>query len=335
MKKLNRLLLLILLNSSFFTACQHEDVDSLTSDHPQPFTFKGLSVVHTYNTPTGVLTYELADFQQFFENNDRKARDASAIVYPSISTLSDLIETHTKKYPDTDRMNGKDIALISEHFAMSKQEIAEHIDTIEEYYLRNLQYDIIQSLLTIRESNDAYTNTKSQYYPGGLCKDEFWVVFGRLKAIDAVEDASERAIAFTNELYPGMSHYQNQADAFRHAVWNTLIAKYYAQKKRDIAKGIELAKDFTSAHEDCNDAEGAPVYDVEMDLHNNELGRHYFSSVASVRKRKGLFRRDEIIAPSDNAIRDVLKLRADNGSKVAKDVGSVNSVDIDRLVYFK
>ena len=315
------------------TACQKEETDIIITDQSTTLIFKGLHVNHMYDTPTSVFTYELTDFQAFlWQNKSPRAKSLSKEMYPSLTELSDIVDTQVHKYPDTDRMNEQDIALIRQHFSLSELQIAEHITIIEEYYIRNMQYDILQSLIAHSKLHGT-SYTRSQYY-SGLCDDEFWVLFGRLKAIDAVEDASNQAIAFTNQLYPGVSHHQNPADAFRHTIWNALIAKYFAQKKHDISKGIELARDFTTAHEDCNADDGSPDYDIAMDLHNNEIGRRYFNSVASTKKRRGLFRRDEVVAPSDEEMRDALKSRVDNGAQVAKETASVNSISVDQPVYF-
>ena len=67
----------------------------------------------------------------------------------------------------------------------------------------------------------------------------------------------------------GKSHHQNnQANAFRHALWNVLIIQY--NKQRSLARATAWAKRFTDWHEEF--APNAPLAKA-MDLHNNAIGR--------------------------------------------------------------
>ena len=320
------------------TACQRDELAPVEpTDASQHFLdFEGLQVNHVYEVPDEVLGYVETDFQSLYLSgseplNGRTQATLDEISYPSIDELANLVEFHAQKYPDTDALEKKDIDLIKTHFPdLTEAEIDKNINKIAAYYEKNLQYDVIKAL---SKGGVASSNNGREQYVYELCNREFWIVAGRIYAADAVRDATNDARTYTEELY-GFSGGGDRSDAFRHATWNMLIAKYYAQKKRDKLAGFILAADFTRAHESCNISDGHPDYDVAMDLHNNHAGRLYFSRVVTQRNRKGIFRRDEIIAPDNAIIKNDIKAMADNAIQVSKDVNSVNSINENQLVYF-
>lgn len=69
-------------------------------------------------------------------------------------------------------------------------------------------------------------------------------------------------------------HKNNVTNAFRHALWNILIAKKVYQKNNSVEKSVKWAEKITALHEKL-----APnaFLETEMDLHNNEVGRNMFS----------------------------------------------------------
>lgn len=65
-------------------------------------------------------------------------------------------------------------------------------------------------------------------------------------------------------------HYQNgRANAFRHALWNILIAKRCM--KNNVGKALEWTKKITDWHEETFFGQQLPML---MDYHNNEVGRN-------------------------------------------------------------
>lgn len=69
-------------------------------------------------------------------------------------------------------------------------------------------------------------------------------------------------------------HKNNVTNAFRHALWNILIAKKCCKKNHSVEKSLEWAKTTTDLHEKL-----APNDELEMmmDLHNNKIGRNLFA----------------------------------------------------------
>lgn len=62
------------------------------------------------------------------------------------------------------------------------------------------------------------------------------------------------------------------ANAFRHAVWNLLLAKNASLFTND-QQAVEWAKFITDMHEECFPNE---AFDNQMDLHNNRIGREIY-----------------------------------------------------------
>jgi len=72
----------------------------------------------------------------------------------------------------------------------------------------------------------------------------------------------------------GRAHYQNSsANAFRHAFWNYLIAKYCTKWSKITSRILKWTKSITDWHENAfKNRELARL----MDFHNNEIGRAIF-----------------------------------------------------------
>lgn len=87
--------------------------------------------------------------------------------------------------------------------------------------------------------------------------------------------ATVNTYAISEKKFPKIHGKHNKANAFRHALWNGLIAKSCLKFSKDISKVSLWAKAITDWHEDLfiND----PLH-REMDLHNNKIGRILFKS---------------------------------------------------------
>lgn len=73
----------------------------------------------------------------------------------------------------------------------------------------------------------------------------------------------------------GRKHYQNgQANAFRHALWNILIAKKCIRYVKNLRSVLQWTKNITDWHEAAFFSKKLPML---MDYHNNEVGRILFS----------------------------------------------------------
>ena len=87
-------------------------------------------------------------------------------------------------------------------------------------------------------------------------------------------------------------HYLNgRANAFRHALWNYLIAKNCSEWSKNKGKVLEWTKNITDWHEFAFPNRKLAR---KMDLHNNEIGRRLFlkhekESVLKEMTKKSIF----------------------------------------------
>lgn len=86
--------------------------------------------------------------------------------------------------------------------------------------------------------------------------------------------ATLKTVQICDRLFKKAHHKNNVTNAFRHALWNVLIAKKCFAKNNSVEKSVEWAKIITDLHEKL-----APNDELEMimDLHNNEMGRTLFA----------------------------------------------------------
>ena len=74
--------------------------------------------------------------------------------------------------------------------------------------------------------------------------------------------------------YYGVAHQRNTAaNAFRHALWNYLVADACFSDKSDMEKTLVWTKKITDIHEELYPN---PPLPKAMDLHNNAVGRAIF-----------------------------------------------------------
>ena len=86
--------------------------------------------------------------------------------------------------------------------------------------------------------------------------------------------ATIKTVQICDDIFGKTHHKNNVTNAFRHALWNILIAKNSYTKNKSIEESVTWAKKVTDMHEQL-----APNSKLEMimDLHNNEIGRNLFA----------------------------------------------------------
>lgn len=87
--------------------------------------------------------------------------------------------------------------------------------------------------------------------------------------------ATQRCIVLCTNYYGRDHHLHNKANAFRHSLWNLLIARKCYSWRKNLNKVLAWTERITEWHEDfgVND----PLARA-MDLHNNEIGRNVFKA---------------------------------------------------------
>lgn len=93
--------------------------------------------------------------------------------------------------------------------------------------------------------------------------------------------ASTKAMQISQQHYGNLQHKNGKPNAFRHALWNILLAKV-AYKENETA-ATDWAEQVTTLHEKL--APNAPLETV-MDLHNNMVGRQFFSETLDLSEKE-------------------------------------------------
>ena len=85
--------------------------------------------------------------------------------------------------------------------------------------------------------------------------------------------ATIETVLICDKLFGAKHQKHSRENAFRHALWNIIIAKNCYTPKRGVANVIEWAEKITSIHEKM--APNKPL-ETAMDLHNNKVGLTLF-----------------------------------------------------------
>ena len=99
-----------------------------------------------------------------------------------------------------------------------------------------------------------------------------WFLKHPLYMISTIE-ATLATFRISQQEFPNIHGKHNKANAFRHSLWNILIAKKCARFSSDLETVIDWTKSITDWHEEFSPNE--PLAKA-MDLHNNVFGRNFY-----------------------------------------------------------
>lgn len=88
--------------------------------------------------------------------------------------------------------------------------------------------------------------------------------------------ATKRTMVLCDGLFGTSHHKSNQANTFRHALWNILICKNVLKRTKSNEKSVIWAQKVTHLYEKVTQN---ALLDEKMDLHNNDVGRILFLKV--------------------------------------------------------
>ena len=100
-----------------------------------------------------------------------------------------------------------------------------------------------------------------------------WIGLRNPLLVVPTHTATMRTMDICDRIFGNAHNADKSANAFRHALWNVLIAKRVLRFVRSEEKAILWAEKITTLHETL--MPNKPL-EREMDLHNNEVGRHFF-----------------------------------------------------------
>ena len=87
--------------------------------------------------------------------------------------------------------------------------------------------------------------------------------------------ATAKTFQISQREFPNIHGKHNKANAFRHALWNMIIAKKCTRFSKNIEAVLNWTEEITNWHEDFSPNEALPRM---MDLHNNRIGRELFAT---------------------------------------------------------
>ena len=114
--------------------------------------------------------------------------------------------------------------------------------------------------------------------------------------------ATRKTIAIANQLYEKAHHKDNVTNAFRHALWNFLIAKKCFAQNNSIEKSVAWAKKITDLHEELMPNKPLPK---AMDFHNNRIGRKVFEKHYLLEDKEKIINRFTELIPGAKKIKSL------------------------------
>lgn len=103
-----------------------------------------------------------------------------------------------------------------------------------------------------------------------------WIGIKNPLMVFPTNKATIRTMQICDKIYGDTHHGDNKANAFRHALWNILIAKKAMKMGRSKEGALSWADEITSLHEKLMPN---PPLERTMDLHNNKIGRKFFPNL--------------------------------------------------------
>jgi len=201
-----------------------------------------------------------------------------------------LLEIEHLKQIEFEKEAQEHLEMIKQDFpTLTEAELESNIELIDEYYSQNLDYVVLNKIA----ENEGTFASKVVSKSGKTCVYEkiISLKWGFARATYAMVLASTRASTSAGNYYPDSygSYYgyvggggtDTRGDAYRHILWNALLADYYFTVSSK-APRIAFAKAVGDANEECNDSN--PVDSEAMDYHNNAIGRKIWDDNTSYRK---------------------------------------------------
>lgn len=101
-------------------------------------------------------------------------------------------------------------------------------------------------------------------------------------------------------------HKNNKANAYRHALWNMLIAHQCIKAGKNLSLSLSWAEEMTNWHEQA--FVNNPL-ETHMDLHNNEMGRKWYREIHS----------DDPLKLNEDTMDQYLMEKLEGAKKLSKD----------------
>jgi len=110
-----------------------------------------------------------------------------------------------------------------------------------------------------------------------------WIGIKNPFLVMPTNQATLHTMQICDRIYRRKHHGDTKANAFRHALWNILIAKRVLKIVKTDEKAIQWSDKITTLHETLMPN---PPLEMEMDLHNNMMGRKFYLELQDASEEK-------------------------------------------------
>ena len=269
------------------------------------------------------------NIKSLFNSNISRTLEDNSIINKSLDDMNDMYNTVKEKYDLPNIYNFESLlsSIKVDLVEYSDEYIEENIDYLIKIYQAQCIYLFIESL----NEDNSISISRGGTYPGNLYSDEFFLLAANPWQIDCTRRASLDAMSYSQQQKKLITNdaYMDKNDAFRHSLWNGLLASYSGGDK---AGRLSWAKRYTDAHESGAVKDGAQnlsqPLDNPMDYHNNSVGRTVWDSLASERQ---VWWWREVSPPSNSVLINTLYSKANNAYKFST-INELNN-HVAELVY--
>jgi hypothetical protein len=165
--------------------------------------------------------------------------------------------------------------IIDDFDNFTESDIEPNNEILDDYYSQNLDYLVLEE---IAQNPQIYDNTVMSKTNNELLIAACTILamepngYGWVRGSIAYALAGSGAKAASKDFYPLLDGADTRRDAYRHILWNSLLAQYYFTISSK-APRIGFAKLVTDAREEGLCANSNAIDSREMDYHNNFIGR--------------------------------------------------------------
>lgn len=203
------------------------------------------------------------------------ARTSANIGPVDLSELAEMTRKAEKKYPDLRNMEEKEVEKTLKYFnKLDKKGVYDNRETVMEFFEKLIGYDLATEIAKRPANSNKRTTIDT---PPGVNNCEIAFLIANSRMAEGAEYARYQAPIYEAQKFPNTAgNDDTHANAFKHAIWNALIAKHGGNRYGTVSKAIEKTRALTTLHETC---EGSPGTELQhaLDLHNNDVGLGYFS----------------------------------------------------------
>lgn len=334
--------------------------EDLTTTTNELIDFQGLKVNHRFSLELDKKTKDIISFidQEIIDNevpNDLSQISIDDYRLKNPTNLIYVVDQIMPNFP-YHKSGEIDLNMIRYDFPlMSDQEIYDNRETIESYYSINfdneyiLKYDSLygQDSPAVNQktaTTSEYSNAKCLLNEAGY--GNVWYNLLDLsypRALFALYKASKRSHTYSEQEFPpsDYDYADTKRDAYRHIMWNSLLAKYYFTLWSK-GKRLTFARKISDANEDPICLSKNNLAAKAMDLHNNYIGRDIWDRNTTYKTtffavRYGLNQpsvqllKDKILAKIDAAL--YVPVETTSTTSIANGEAIINSTGISTAVY--